>query len=63
MRHTAPLFPSYKSMQASDERRRFFIFSVGAHLAASRSSLPGSVPSGVQLKRKWRAVVVGRENV
>src|SRR5437762_2956322 len=44
-RQTAPLFPSYWCIVGSPESIMPLIFNVGFHLAASRSSDPGSEPS------------------
>ena len=52
IRHTAPDFPSYWLIIGWLLKRIFSSFSSGFHLAASRSSAPGSVPSGVHENRK-----------
>ena len=59
-RHTKPAFPSHWLRRGPSCRRNSLILRFGFHLAASMSSLPGSVPSGLQVKRKYRAVTGGR---
>ena len=50
-RHTLAAFPSQWCILGCWWKTRLFSLSVGFHFAASRSSEPGSVPSGVHEKR------------
>ncbi len=58
-RHTSPVFPSQLFTTGSVHRWMFFTRNTGFHLAASRSSAPGSVPTGVHSRRKYLARVGG----
>ena len=60
-RHTFPDLPSYPSITGSEPSTRLATFRLGFHFAASMSSEPGSLPSGVQWNLKKRAVVAGIE--
>ena len=51
-RHTFPDLPSYPSIVGSEPSTMPAIFRLGFHFAASMSSEPGSLPSGVQWNLK-----------
>ena len=63
IRQTNAVLPSQLFILGSELNLIALIFKVGFHFAASKSSLPGSDPTGVHDRRKYFALVTGTEKV